>query len=126
MLRRVQLAVSISRAVPGVVALFIGLAGWYYLFYSRAAANLSGVEEKRLNALRINLRRVAALVMLVLAVLIAVGWYGYDPENPTAGFLVLWLCVIGLVLAIVILALIDLRLTVKLRERLRQQRKDRA
>ena len=118
----VMIAVTISRALPGVLALLIGVAGWFYLFYSKATSNLSTIEEQRLNARRTNLRRVGALIMLLLAVLIAVGTYGLDPERPTAGFFVLWLVVIGLLMAIVILALVDVRLTVRLRMALRERR----
>ena len=122
----VHLALSITRALPGMLALLIGVAGWFYLFYSRAAENLAGVEAQHLNVRRMNLRRVGAVVMLLLAMLIAVGSYGYDLERPTVSFFLLWMCVIGLLMIIVILALVDLRLTIKLRESLRQQRKDRA
>ena len=118
----VIVAVSISRALPGVLALLIGVAGWFYLFYSKAATNLSVIEEQRLNLRRTNLRRVGAVIMLGLAVLIAVGAYGFDLERPTAGFFALWLAVIALLMAIVVLALVDLRLTIRLREAFRQRR----
>jgi uncharacterized protein YacL len=119
------MAVSITRVLPGMLALLIGVAGWFYLFYSRAASNLAGVEDQRLNLRRMSFRRFGAVVMLILAVLIAVGSYGYDLEKPTAGFFVLWMCVIALLMVVVILAFVDLRLTVKLRDSLRRQRKER-
>ena len=48
------------------LALLIATAGWHYLFYSRAAECLSGVEEERLNRLRVRLRRAGGVVLLVL------------------------------------------------------------
>src|SRR5438477_523722 len=45
------------------LALLIGIAGWYYLFYSRAAEKLAGVESQRLNRLRASLRRAGGLVL---------------------------------------------------------------
>ena len=115
------LALSITRALPGVLALLVGVAGWFYLFYSRAAANLSGIEDTKLNARRTSLRRVGAVVMLSLAVLIAVGSYGFDPEHPTARFFILWLVVIALLVMMMILGLIDVRLTYRLRRDFRRK-----
>ena len=114
------LALSITRALPGVLALLVGVAGWFYLFYSRAAANLSGIEDAKLNSRRAHLRRFGAVVMLTLAVLIAVGSYGFDPEHPTAQFFMLWLVVIALLFMMMILGLIDVRLTYRLRRSMRR------
>lgn len=94
------------------------------MFYSRAASNLAAVEEQRLNIKRMNLRRLGAVIMLALAVLIAIGAYGYDLERPTASFFVVWMCVIVLLMVVVVLAFIDLRLTVKLREAFRRRREE--
>jgi hypothetical protein len=120
----VLLRFSITRALPGVLALLIGVAGWFYLFYSRAAENLSSIEDQRLNVRRTNLRRLGALIMLTLAVLISVGSYGYDLDRPTISFFVIWLCVIVLLMVVVILALVDLRLTVKLRHAFKRRREE--
>ena len=113
---------SITDSLPAALALLIGVAGWFYLFYSKAANNLAGIEEQRLNLLRTNLRRAGAVVMLALAVFISVGYYGFDLDHPTKTFFILWLIVLGLLMAIVVLALIDLRLTLKIRETIRQRR----
>src|SRR5436853_9719 len=48
------------------LALLIAAAGWHYLFYSRAAERLAGVEQQRLNRLRVVLRRAGGAVLLVL------------------------------------------------------------
>ena len=110
------------RALPGILALLIGVAGWFYLSYSRAAANLSNIEDQRVNTLRTMLRRVGAAVMLILATLLAVGTYGFDLEHPSIQFFMIWLAVLVLLIAIVVLGLIDVRLTFKLRHTFRQRR----
>src|SRR5689334_5446434 len=116
------LSVSITHSLPGVLALLVGVTGWFYLFYSRAAAQLSNIEDERLNARRTSLRRLGAVTMLVLASLIAVGSYGFDLEHPPVQFFIIWLAVIGLLLMITVLGLIDVRLTFKLRHTLRKDR----
>ena len=115
---------SFTNPIPGAVAFFVGVAGWFYLFYSRAAFNLSAIENQSLNRRRVALRRVGAAIMLLLALGIAIGSYSFDTEHPTFGFLVTWLLVMGLVMAMVILGLMDLRLTLKLRRRDYDNRKE--
>lgn len=113
---------DVARALPGALAFLVGVAGWFYLFYSRAASNLAFVEATQLNQRRVWLRRIGGTVMLLLAVGIAVGFYGFDRENPTVGFVWVWVGVMGLLLAMMCLGLMDLRLTWKLREAIRQKR----
>lgn len=98
-----------------LIPLLIGIAGWYYLFYSRAAHRLATVEADAANARRILLRRVNGAVMLALAVLIYVGTSGIDADQRPRAFLAAWIGVICLLLTVVALALVDLRLTMKLR-----------
>src|SRR5689334_587902 len=101
------------------LALLIATAGWHYLFYSRAAERLSGIEEQRLNRLRVSLRRAGGLVLLVLGPTFFAGFRTLLPEtdfNPST-FVTLWLAVLGLMGLMVILALVDVRLTLKLRRR---------
>jgi predicted nucleic acid-binding Zn ribbon protein len=123
----VLVAASITRALPAMLALLIGVAGWFYLFYSRAATSLSVLEDQKRNDRRATLRRFGGIVMLALAVLISVGAYGYDLDldRQPRSFYILWLVVIALLMLIVVLAFIDVRLTVKLKDALRQQRKER-
>jgi membrane protein YdbS with pleckstrin-like domain len=113
---------NLSRALPGILATLVGVAGWFYLFYSRAASNLSNIEDQKVNKLRGTLRRVGALVMLLLATLIAVGAYAFDIEHPGPQFFLTWIIVLALLMVIVILGLIDVRLTYKLRHTFRQKR----
>ena len=117
-----MLAVSITRALPGALALLIGIAGWFYLFYSRAAVNLSNLEDAKLNARRTSLRRVGAIVMLALSVLIAVGSYGFNLEHPTPRFFLLWIVVMGLLMMMMVLGFVDVLLTARLRRNLRERK----
>ncbi len=115
-------ATNIPRLLPGALAVLIGIAGWFYLFYSRAASNLVGIENQKLNSRRSHLRRVGAIVMLGLASLIVIGAYGFDMEHPTATFFIIWLAVLLLLFIMVILGLVDVRLTYKLRHTFRERR----
>src|SRR5688500_17359011 len=106
------------RHLAGIFALLTGAAGWFYLFYSRAAHRLSGIEDQRLNARRIALRRVGGVAMLLLGGFFFAGFYAFeDPNQKPTAFLAVWLTVFGLLVVLVILALIDLRLTRQLRRR---------
>ena len=104
-----------------IFALLIAAVGWYYLFYSRAAARLEGVEDDRTNRLRGRLRRANGIIMLLMAVGIAVATYRFDMERMPTEFGITWLAVMLLLLVSVILALIDVRLTLKLRRALRER-----
>jgi hypothetical protein len=116
-----------SEILPGVLAFLIGLAGWFYLFYSRAAVNLASLEDQQLNRRRVWLRRTNAVLMLVLAILIAVGYYWFDLERVTPAerraFVGIWLAVLVLLAVILVLAIVDVRLTFRLRHTLRERRK---
>ena len=104
-------------ALATILALLIATAGWHYLFYSRAAQRLTGVESERLNRLRIRLRRAGGVVLLVLGPTFFAGFRTLDPatEFEPDRFVGLWVSVLALMGAMVVLALIDVRLTFKLR-----------
>ncbi len=108
--------------LPAILSLLVGVSGWFYLFYSQAASNLTRIEDRKTNAIRMTLRRIGALVMLLLATLIAVGYYAFDREHPTAQFFLTWIMVLALLMVLVVLGLIDVRLTYKLRHTFRQKR----
>ena len=103
--------------VPAILSLLTGIAGWFYLFYSKAAHGLGVVEEQRLNARRIRLRRIGGTVMLALAVLMYVGWYAVSLDPPTPAAAGVWLAVLLLLGMLSLLALVDMRLTARLRHR---------
>jgi Na+/H+ antiporter NhaD/arsenite permease-like protein len=94
-----------------IFSLLTAGAGWYYMFYSRAAQKLGALEETRINARRVSLRRVGGGVMLLLAVCF---FAGFQEGLSNAAFLRVWLAVLALLGAIVVLALYDVRLTWKL------------
>ena len=103
--------------VTGLFSLLIAAAGWYYMFYSRAAVNLSGIERHDINRKRHRLRQIGGGVMLLLAVGMYAGFNTVDPQNHPSPFVMVWMTVFVLLLITVILAMIDLRLTWKLRHR---------
>jgi hypothetical protein len=104
------------RYLAGIFALLTGASGWFYLFYSRAAQRLAGIEDQRINDRRIALRRVGGAVMLLLAGLFFTGVYALDqPGWAPVTIMAVWLAVFVLLIAVVVLAMIDLRLTRKLR-----------
>jgi len=99
----------------GLLALSVATTGWYYLFYSKAATGLAGIEAAAANLLRVRLRRVGGFFMLVLGVLFFAGFFAVDQEHPTPAYLAVWLGVFLVVMIIMILAMVDLRLTMRLR-----------
>ncbi|HSV13853.1 MAG TPA: hypothetical protein VLI90_06310 [Tepidisphaeraceae bacterium] len=97
----------------GIIALIVGVAGWYYLFYSQAATRLGAIEDAAANQRRHRLRRTNGLVMLALAVLI---YAGAHIESPRA-FVMVWIAVLLLFFVFVALGFADIRLTAKLRRK---------
>lgn len=100
-------------------SLFIAAADWYYMFYSRAATNLHGIEDQALNHRRQRLRQIGGFFMLLLAVALFAGFHTVDAATSAQAFLLVWMSVFLLLLLIVLLAMADLRLTWKLRNRRR-------
>ena len=84
--------------------------GWYYMFYSRAAGKLEGVEAGSINRRRVRLRRTGGGVMMLLGILFFAG----SQELSPIPYMAVWAGVLVLLLMIVTLALIDLRLTWRL------------
>lgn len=99
------------RPFAAILSLLIGAAGWYYLFYSRAAHNLAMLEEQRLNDWRILFRRIGGAIMLALAVCLALLFWRLETRAAP----VYLLLVLVLLVLIVVLALVDLRLTWRIR-----------
>src|SRR4051812_19520278 len=100
----------------GIIALIVGVAGWYYLFYSQAASRLVVVEDAAANQRRQRLRRTNGLVMLMLAVLIYAGSHVEAAESPQA-FVMIWVGVLLLFFVFVALGYADIRLTRRLRRK---------
>ena len=103
------------RSIAAILDLLIGVSGWYYLFYSKAAIRLVGIENPVVNQRRQRLRRINGLVMLLLAGSFYAGVFTVKIEQTPQVFALVWLSVLILLLVIVVLAVADLRLTSKLR-----------
>jgi len=101
--------------LPAIFSLLVAAAGWFYMFYSRAAHQLQGMEHDVRNLRRIRLRRVGGFMMFLLAVAFFVLFQPYVWDSSIAALSTL-LVVMFLLLAIVVLGLIDLRLTWQLRK----------
>jgi hypothetical protein len=103
-----------------ILALLTGAAGWYYLFYSRAAARLGEFEAQRVNDQRARLRRIGGGVMLFLGAGLYIGFRTADADNGQPFvFVAAWLANMALMAVLVVLALVDVRLTARLRKNLR-------
>jgi len=105
--------------VGPILAFLTAAAGWFYLFYSKAAERLAGLEAEQINRKRGRLRRIGGAVMLLLGVGLYLGFRAADADNHPGTFVVFWLINMGLMTALVLLALIDVRLTARLRKTLR-------
>ena len=102
--------------LAGIFALITAAAGWFYMFYSGAAKRLQGIENQRLNARRVVLRRVGGAAMFLLGVFFFAGFYAFeDPKRSPSKFLAVWLTVFALLILVIVLAMVDLRLTRQLR-----------
>ena len=109
------------RYLPGIFSLIVMAAGWYYIFYSPAAKRLAVVEPGETNRFRVRLRRLNGVVMMLLAVSFYASYYTFDERQPQ---LFTWSFMTSILLlgAMVVLALIDVQLTRKLRaERKRKE-----
>src|SRR5262245_41033647 len=101
--------------LPAVLALLVLAAGWYYLFYSPAAHRLSGIEQPHLNTLRIRLRRANGVVMMLLAVAFYSAAYTISERTEKNVAIMVLMSIPILLCAMIVLALIDVRLTQRLR-----------
>ena len=92
-------------------------SGWYYMFYSRAAHRLERLEDRRINRSRIRCRRASGGMLSLMGVLIFVGSQPrFEPQSHPRTYMSIWTGVMLLLFLIVLLAMIDLRLTLKLRQ----------
>lgn len=96
--------------------LLVAIAGWYYLFFSKAADRLESIEGHSINRRRVRLRKTCGFVMLVLAASFYALLQVLDRADART-FLLLLLTIAVCLVLIVILAMIDVRLTWKLRRR---------
>jgi hypothetical protein len=90
-----------------------GVAGCLYLFSSKAAASLSDLESARQNALRQRLRRVCGAMTFALGVVL-MGFNAAIVQRSPLAFAAVLLSAMVLLLAVVVLAYIDVRMTLRL------------
>lgn len=102
-------------AISSIFSFLTAAAGWYYLFYSPAATNLSRIEAEKPNRLRQRLRQACGVAMLLLAAAFFAGFNTFDPRESPSAFVITWFAVFLLLMIVVILVMIDLRLTMRLR-----------
>ncbi len=105
------------KVLGAIVSLLIAIVGWYYTFDTHAAEKLATVENAGINRLRIRLRRAGGCAMMALAICFFAGFYTVDFRDQPHAFVAIWIAVIALLATLVVLALVDLRLTSKLRRR---------
>jgi hypothetical protein len=109
--------------VVNILSLTVAASGWYYLFYSRAAHRLEKLEDRRLNLARIRCRRAAGGLLSIMGILMFIGAQRQaEPEHHPRTYIAIWMGVMALLLVIVILAMIDLRLTLKIRQEQQRRR----
>jgi len=108
--------------LPDILAALIAIAGWYYLFYSSAAGRLRIIEPEPANTLRLRLRKINGVLLVALAALLYIGFHAVNPDREPRKFIYVWLAVMLLLLLTLVLGMVDLRLTWKLR---RQRQSDR-
>jgi hypothetical protein len=103
--------------VTTLFSVAVAAVGWYYMFYSRGAVHLHGVEDEALNRRRQFLRRVGGFVLLLLGFAFFAGFHSVDAATSAERFVLVWMSVFVLLLVVLLLAMMDLRLTWKLRRR---------
>jgi membrane protein YdbS with pleckstrin-like domain len=107
------------RYLPGIFSLIVLAAGWYYIFYSAAARRLSGIEDSALNRFRVRLRRFNGVIMMLLAVAFYAAYYTVADKNTAAW---IFIAILLLLAAMIALALIDVQLTRRLRQKQKRDR----
>lgn len=117
--------------LAGILSLLIAAAGWYYMFYSRAAQNLSAIEGDAANRRRVTLRRANGFTMVALAVVLYIGVAalartddGGASQPNVKLFLAMMVILMTLIVILLVLGLMDLRLTQQLRKRFNRDRDD--
>jgi hypothetical protein len=102
-----------TNIIADILAFVCGAAGWFYMFYSKAAVKLTGIEPEKRNSLRLTLRRVCGGALFVLGADFIL-FNAVDPKRNPGMFMGVLLAALLLLLVVVVLAFVDLRLTLKL------------
>jgi hypothetical protein len=99
----------------GAIALGIVASGWFYAFRSRAAASLADIERDAINHRRVRLRRFGGWAMMALGLGFFAGFNTVAPERNPRIYDGIWIAVCLLLILLLILTIVDLRWTMKLR-----------
>lgn len=102
--------------LPGIFALLVASAGWFYILHAARATALQQYEKPQDNRLRIRLRRAGGGLMIALAIAFYVGYITAERKGSAAVVLGCMAAVVLLLPLILFLAYVDLRLTRKMRE----------
>ncbi len=102
-------------ALTTLFALLAAAAGWHYMFYSKSAARLSAIEAAGPNRWRARLRRLNGFAIFLLGIFFFAGFHAVKLDPPSRAFFLVWSAVFGLLVLIVLLALTDVGLTLKLK-----------
>ena len=105
------------KVLIAIFAVLIAGVGWHYAFYSVAGLRLAALEARVNNRTRVLMRRAGGLSMLAMGVLFYLGFEAVRPEVSPRWFVAIWAAVLLLLIATIVLALLDLRLTRRLRQR---------
>jgi len=114
--------IPLMQPLTAAFSLLVAASGWYYMFYSRAATHLAHVEGEKTARTRHRLRQANGAVMFLMGILFYAGFNAIDYTSSPSAFIAVWFGVFMLLSAIVVLALLDLRLTFKMRRRRRAPR----
>jgi hypothetical protein len=106
-----------NSAVVGIFSLVCGVAGWFYLFYSNAAAKLALIEPTFRNRVRVGLRRVCGAALFLLGGACFAGYNSVDDRRSPGVYLVVWLGVMFLLFVIIVLVAADIWFTLNLRHK---------
>ena len=100
-----------------IFALACGVAGWFYLFYSKAAGKLAVVESAAQNTVRVRLRRICGAALVLLGIGFYAGFNAVDDQRNPAIYLAVWMGSMLLLLLIIALVAADIHLTRMLRRK---------
>lgn len=112
-----------NQIIPTVFSLLCAAAGWYYLMHAGSAAKLGEFERPADNQMRIRLRRWGGILMVLIAAAFYIGFRVADAEGNGVVVAVCMLAVVVLLPIVLLLALVDMRLTRKMRENFRNKGK---
>ena len=99
-----------SAVFVDTLCLLIAAAGWYYMFYSRAARDMEDLEARQINMKRVICRRINGGVIMLLGIMVFAG----SQNLPPVVYLIVWFVAMSLLALSVMLGMVDLRLTWKL------------